>query len=308
MIKDINNDRTSEPFKGIFRVSRPHWRKTQKGADYLVANLVDASGVITAYGWEGKYDGPRDLADLERVEIIATCRSYNGAPICDIMSMERSEAGKPLDLIPCTFTHNQGLVSQLVEIIADLEEPALRQFLGDVMNDDRLFLPFLQIAASGQHHHSEPTGLLRHSVECATMVSRILDQHGPNRDLAIVAALLHDIGKVKCFDVNGKRTVSGYVLDHNTLTLELLAPHLSGLDEVWSDGGVALRYILMWQTGRRMSSVPLLTVAEAVASADRLSSGFDRENQVFSASPDWRRFARIDPSTLYWRPRSHMTC
>lgn len=308
MIRDIHPDLTNTPFKGIFRVSHPNWRKTHKGTDFLVTNLVDASGGITAYGWEGKYDGPRDLANLERVEIAATCRSFNGVPICDILSMERSKAGKPLDLIPSSLIHNQDLVSRLIEIITDLEIPALMQFLGEVMNDDRLFLPFLQVPASARHHHSEPTGLLRHSVECATLVAKMLDRHGPERDLAIVAALLHDIGKVKCFDVSGKRTITGHVLDHNSITLELLTAHLAGLDDMWPDGGIALRYLLTWQTGRRKSSVPLITIAEAVASADRMSSGFDRENQVFSVSPKWRRFARISPTILYWRPRTTMTC
>ena len=306
MIRDIHPDRTSTPFEGIFRVCQPRWRKTQKGADFLVASLVDVTGGITAYGWEGTYDGPRDLTDLERVRIVATSRTFNGALICDIRSMERSGAGQPFDLIPNSLIANQELIPRLIEIIDSLTIPALRHFVGEVMNDDRLFLPFLQVPASARHHHCEPTGLLRHSIDCATYVSNMLDQHGPERDLAIVAALLHDIGKVKCFDIGGKRTISGHVLDHNIITLELLATQLARLDNVWPDGAVALRYLLTWRTGRRILSVPLLTVAEAVAAADRLSSGFDREQQVFNAAPEWRRFARISPSTLYWRPRWKM--
>ena len=310
MINELfdKSDRTSTPFEGIFRVAWPRWRKTQKGADFIVANLVDVSGGITAYGWEGKYDGPHDLTDLERVRIVATCRTFNGALICDIRSMERSGAGKPFDLIPNRLITNRELIPRLVEIINSLQTPALRQFVGDVMNDDRLFLPFLQVPASARHHHCEATGLLRHSIECAATVSALPDLHGPMRELAIVTALLHDIGKVKCFEVSGKRTISGYVLDHNSITLELLAPHLAGLDAAWSDGGVALRYLLTWQTGRRMSSVPLLTVAESVAYADRVSSGFDREQQAFSAAPDWERFARLSATNRYWRPRLNMDC
>ena len=308
MIIDIQPDKACTQFKGVFRVCQPHWRKTQKGADFMVTNLVDVTGGMTAYGWEGKYDGPRDLIDLERVEIVATSRTFNGATICDIMSMERSGGGNPFDLIPCTFMLNRDLVPRLSEIIDNLEIPAIRAFVGAVMNDDKLFLPFLQVPASGRHHHSEPTGLLRHSVECATMVAKMLELHGHERDLAIVAALLHDIGKIKCFDSSGKRTVSGYVLDHDTLTLELLAPHLAGLDEALPDGGVALRYLLIWRSGKRKLSVPLLTVAEAIACADRLSSGFDREQQIFNDAPDWRRFVKISYNSLHWRPRSAMNC
>ena len=308
MIRDIYPDRASTPFKGVFRVCQPHWRKTQKGADFLVTNLVDVSGGITAYGWDGKYDGPRDLVDLERVEIVATSRIFNGTTICDIMSVERSDSGNPLDLIPSTFTLNQDLVHSLSRLIDMLAIPALRDFVEGVMNDDRLFLPFLQVPGSARHHHCEPTGLFRHSIECATMVSNMLDLHGPERELAIVAALFHDIGKVRCFDVTGKRSITGYVMDHDNLTLEMLAHHLAVLDEVWPDGGVALRYLLTWKQGNRKFSVPLLTVAEAITSADRLSSGLDRERQTFRDTPKWRRFVRTSPSTLYWRPRMVSNC
>jgi len=306
MIKDIHIDQMTASFEGVCRVRHPRWRKTKRGADYLSAVLEDASGSVTAYAWEGKYRGPRNLADLDRIRIVATSRAFNGSPICDILKLEHSSEGNPLDLVPSSLGTNSEQLNALVEIAERLTLEPLRRFVKRFMNDDKLLLPFLKVPASGRHHHSDLTGLLRHSIECAVMVEAVPMLHGPVRELAIVAALMHDIGKVRCFDMDGRRTIAGHVLGHDDFTLELLASHLSFLDTDWPDGGMALRNLLTWHSGKRMPSRPLITAAEVVVCADRLSSGLDGEQQVFNNAPDWQRFAKLAPNTRYWRPRLEM--
>jgi hypothetical protein len=50
-------------------------------------------------------------------------------------------------------------------------------------------------------------------------------------------------------------TSTGFVCDHDSLTLEVLAhPHLHRLDDICPDAATALRYIWTWRTQRKKSS------------------------------------------------------
>ena len=146
-------------------------------------------------------------------------------------------------------------------------------------------------------------GLLEHSLECASMVMRFVEFPQAELELAIVGSLFHDIGKTRTIMSVGKLSAVGYVCDHDSLTLEVLAPHLQVLDTSCPDAAIALRYLWTWQNRRYQRSTPLLTVAEAIAAADRISSGLNVQEAAFRDQPDWKNFARFGTNNSFWRPR-----
>jgi len=122
-------------------------------------------------------------------------------------------------------------------------------------------------------------------------------------DLAVVAALLHDAGKVTTLNGVGFSPQKA-LLDHDALTLEVLAPHLKYLDSINSDVATALRYLWTWRHHRRGKGPPALTVAEAISAADRISSGLDMEEQVFSKSPGWQAVVSSEVhGARFWKPQ-----
>jgi 3'-5' exoribonuclease len=99
-------------------------------------------------------------------------------------------------------------------------------------------------------------------------------------------------------------SAAGCVLDHDALTLEVLAPYLRKLDTVNPDVATALRYLWTWRHHRRGNIHPILTVAEAISAADRISSALNVEEEAFRERPDWQRFVRHGTSSSqFWRPR-----
>jgi ribosomal protein L28 len=75
--------------------------------------------------------------------------------------------------------------------------------------------------------------LLEHSIDVAERVVAQSQLNNVERDIAIVSALIHDIGKTKTLAPNCTRTSLGMVVDHTELTLEICAQALSKLDK-WS--------------------------------------------------------------------------
>ena len=300
--------RSGESFDGIFRVHGPVVKTARNNARYLSCILQDRSGELPAYGWSDCHTGDSVFADMERVSVQGRLRQFGGRWIADLETVVRTEEklDEPLSLVPSSACPLPTGLERLESLMEKLENVPLKRMVQLVLNTDRLLLPFMMLPASRRNHHAYSGGLLDHSLECAEFVSNC-SQHGqyPADILAlgIVAALLHDIGKIRTLAQEGKGTMLGKVLGHDHLTLELLSEPLALLDREWRDGGIALRYLLSWKLQPRASAKPLMVISELVQVADRISTGADNERDLFRRLPDWRQYVYDGNGRCAWRPR-----
>lgn len=200
---------------------------------------------------------------------------------------------KSWHLLPREWVAEEGLdaFDKLLGLLDRLQHEAMVAFVDQVFSDGAIAKHFLNISASRKHHHPTPGGLLNHSVECAEMVEemgrRLLSPH--ERDLAVVGALLHDIGKIRtlCPARSGTGAIHGVC--QSALNLEVLAPYMPDLQTAWSSGANALRAILAPARYSMQSGgwSPLL-LTDVVRYIDRLSAGKDLRTRSFSDRPDWQ--------------------
>lgn len=181
----------------------------------------------------------------------------------------------------------------------------LREFVFQILGQPDIGCAFFSLPASLKHHHCFAGGLARHSLEVAQSVYAVgacFAEH--ERWLAAVAGLLHDLGKVRCFHTNGRRTEMGYVVSHELLGIELLAPALTRLESSWPDGANALRYLFDWMLRPRQQR-PLMPIALTLKQADVMSASADNRQKAFSQLPEWQTFAKDQgpgPASSYWLP------
>ncbi len=305
MIADLPKS-TGALFTGTFRVMNPRRCIATNGTHFVALSLEDMTGALKAYAWSDRYHGLDDLAELQRIRVKGRLRY-----IADEWRADLLESGampdvtdNPVRLLPARMCRIPGSLRTLHDSIEALTSAPLRDFVYQVFCSDEIALPFISIPASRRHHHSHPGGLLEHSLECMEIVRGLTEAGGHVRDLGLVAALFHDIGKVKMFSGWGCRSPAWSILHHDAMTMELLAPFLTQLDREWQDGGIALRYLWSWRmTGNFRTRQPLMAVAEAVWLADRMSSTRNAEFMAFKGRPEWQRFARLSDDSRFWRPR-----
>lgn len=121
-----------------------------------------------------------------------------------VTSVRRDDDLDPLALTPETFCPIPGTLQAIRTLAGSITHPALRRFLSDVFADFRVFEDFW-VAKGGPDHHHWPGGLAVHAAEVAHAVARALGQPAPDgaawtaeeREVAIVAALVHDIGECR---------------------------------------------------------------------------------------------------------------
>jgi len=307
MLKTSDLMQKAQHFTGFYRVRDMRTLIARNNNSYIRMRLEDAFGSIMAYGWEGKYVMEGSFADSDICYIEGRSMFRIDRWIVDLIQIQpANEAGEgnTTRLLPQSMCAKSDCLPRLVAITDQLSHPALKAFLNSIFLDLKLVEGFLTVPASQRHHHSYPGGLLEHSIECAEIVQTSFPVPGWEKELGIVAALLHDIAKTRTMTAT-KKTTLGYVLDHDLLTLEILATHLSKIDTSWPDGATALRYLLTWNLNKK--SLPLMPVAEAVKYADRISSALDARRLAYTDEPEWKRFASLDvggPVNHFWMPRS----
>ena len=301
LIKDLDF-RHGAVFSGKYRIRNPRQKVASTGVAYLACDIEDAFGRLKAYAWAPK--NSIEVAELDRVQLKGKIRELDNSFVVTVLHIEKldSSCSNPLYLIPQSICPLPSFLEQLIVVVEGIRHDALRQFVFSVLADDSIALPFVRIPASRNHHHCISGGLLEHSLECAIMASRFAKLDNDLAGLAVVGALFHDIGKTRTVRSTGKLSEIGYVIDHDSLTLEVLSPYLRFLDNACPDAAIALRYVWTWRNRKKALPNPITTIAEIVAAADRISTGLNVEEEAFRDEPEWKNFVKFKEKNMCWRP------
>lgn len=291
-------------FTGTYRVRKPVRAISRSDTPYMTCSLEDATGSLKIYAW-GK--STCEVSDMDLVTATCRMRRFNNEWIADMVSIAKytGTPKNPLGLIPDSFCPKPELLDQLRNLVNSLSHNGIRRFVLSVLADDEVFLPFITLPASKNHHHSQPGELLQHSLTCVEKVVAVVGKDYDKIELAIVGALFHDIAKVRTLAAEGKLTQTGYLIGHDNMTLEVLAPHLKALDSSYPDIGVALRYIWTWNINpakKSKGSIPCTALAEIVTGIDRFDTALKVDEEAFQDKPAWQNSTSYKGKSFRWRP------
>ena len=174
--------------------------KTKMGKSYYALLLQDRTGTLDAKIWElNNAIGHFESMDYIRVEGQITV--FQGANQLNIRRVRKAEEGEytPSDYMPCTDKDVKKLYKELQEMIQRTKNPYLKKLAEVVFVEDKAFVKeFVQHSAAKSVHHGFMGGLLEHTVSVARMCEYYCTQYTElNRDLLVMCALFHDIGKVE---------------------------------------------------------------------------------------------------------------
>lgn len=199
-------------------------------------------------------------------------------PLPSLMSVERLEA------LYQTVIHPEDL-DRLLWLIEEISHPVLQRFMVEILQDQPLASAWVRIPASCGHHHSEPGGLLRHTVECGEWVQQwatVLPE--PEASLTLVAMLCHDLGKTRTITVSNRPSDTGRLVSHEIMGLQILQPFLDRLRKSWAKGADALIHMLSWFPTKQ-EPLPRLPGLVMLKHADQLSTVMDLRARAFDGHP-----------------------
>jgi 3'-5' exoribonuclease len=142
-----------------------------------------------------------------------------------------------------------GFLEHLAREVYDRD---LRRLLDAFLGDERFRAALRTAPCSRGGHHAYLGGLLEHTVAVATLALEACALHPRlNSDQLICAAILHDIGKTREFELGAEIALSdeGALLGHLVLGQEMIAARAARLEGFPRDKLLALSHCVLGHHG-----------------------------------------------------------
>jgi 3'-5' exoribonuclease len=179
---------------------------------------------------------------------------------------------------------------------AEISTPALRRAVDLFYADDNFRLMLELTPGSVNGHHAKLGGLLLHVFEVTSIARATAKTMNANVDLVVAGALLHDIGKVEAYGIDGgifANTPCGLLLGHVVLGCLMLERRVAAQGQrVCTDGQLLdLQHMILSHHGSLEFGSPvqpMTTEAEIVHWADEASA---KANDMIESLDDSEAFA-----------------
>jgi 3'-5' exoribonuclease len=183
-------------------------RRRRDGSDYLRLLLGDRTGSVPAVVWEGVQRARECCLPGEVVYVTGRfCVHQRYGPQLAVQHMRpaadheyRRDA-----LLDGPARGPDQMEADLRELVHTVQNPHLRLLLRAVFGEgSQVWRCYRDAPAAKLYHQAYRHGLLEHSLTVAQAVSALSPIFaGIDRDLAVTGALLHDIGKLDAYQLDG---------------------------------------------------------------------------------------------------------
>jgi 3'-5' exoribonuclease len=259
-IADLRADQTATSY---FLVCEKEIRATREGKHYLSLELGDRTGTVQARMWTGF---EQDAATFERddfVKVQARVESYRNRLQMSIDKIRRADDSEvdAADFYPQTTEDVEQLFARLLEVVASVGNPWLRQLLESVVNDPEIVPRLKRAPAAKVMHHAYLGGLLEHVVSLCGLCRAVLT-HYPEADpdLLLTGAVLHDIGKVE--ELSYQRSLGytdqGQLLGHILIEYEMIIKKINAIEGFPPDLKTLVQHMIISHHGQYEFGSPKL--------------------------------------------------
>ena len=227
-----------EPDQNItshFLVCEKEIRATSKGKSYLRLELGDATGRVEARMWDGFEQSAATFARDDFVKVQARVESYRNKIQLSIEKIRRADETEvePADFFPHTKEDVEKLYGALLDIVASVGNPWLRQLLDSVVLDPEIVPRLKRAPAAKVMHHAFFGGLLEHVLSLCGLC-RVVLAHYPeaDADLLLTGAVLHDLGKLEelSYERSLGYTDDGQLLGHILIEYEAVSRKIDAIE------------------------------------------------------------------------------
>lgn len=259
-----------------------------EGKAPLTLQLTNSTGPWRAVTWLPITDiGTEGAVQVGQATAVDVRGESSGEPLV-LTHWRAGDRERVFELIPDGFCPITGTVSQVCELVRSIGSDELRQFMASVFTISSVFRHFWTAPASRAHHHAYTGGLAEHSLEVAVLAGSAREIETWQRDLLVVYALLHDVGKVWSYD-NRELTSEARRFGHERLGFLRLRSRLDALRAVDPELGGLLASLLScaWKRDYRHASATLGGIVQAM---DRFSAArfMERAARAAAASTEGR--------------------
>jgi 3'-5' exoribonuclease len=312
--RDLVDGQQVETAFVVREVSR---RAKRNGEAFLKLQLGDVSGRVEAVCWDD-VDAAADAATPGTVVIVRGTYSLDERFGSTLTVRRVRPAGddeyEPQDLHECAPVPLAQMEADLRELIATVQCPHLRQLLDRFLAPDGTIWQRWSVWPAAKHYHQAYRhGLLEHCLSVAQGVSAMAATFpGLDRDVAVTGALLHDIGKIEAYEMDGDAidlSDAGKLQGEIPLGYFIVRREIEEIPGFPSATAEAVLHIILSHHGSLEHGSPVVpctreaTLVHAIDNLGGKLGSFDRLEKSLGDGERWSRFDRALESSAYFARR-----
>ncbi|GAB6188578.1 HD domain-containing protein [Marinitoga arctica] len=236
----ISNDETyiselkPNDFKEVEgKVLSKRLQATKDGKDFLLFTIGDKTGTLRAIDWFNAKENSEkiNIGDIIRVKgkiVVFDNRLQLNLEKNYNIHILKDEEINPEKFIKTSLKNAQQLKEELYSIINNIKNIQIKNLLTYIfIKDKKFFNDFSYSPAAINVHHAYKHGLLEHTIDVARLCDSISNNYKNlvNKDLLIAGALLHDIGKIREYEITPsgiEKTDEGELIGHIALGIHMV--------------------------------------------------------------------------------------
>jgi 3'-5' exoribonuclease len=247
--------RPAAEVEGVFACTRKERLTARNGSGYLSLELRDRTGTITARAFrEADFlAGQFDRGEL--VWVSGRVERFRDELQIELTTIRRVDAGEDLDpteFLPSAYRDLNELDGFLEHLAREVYDADYRRLLDSFLGDEEFRAELRLAPCTRAGHHAYLGGLIEHTVAVATLAQETCVLHPRlNSDLLITAALLHDVGKIREFDLGAEIGPSeeGRLVGHVVLGQQIVAERCARIGDFPADKLLALSHCILTHHG-----------------------------------------------------------
>ncbi len=290
----INQLGDGEAVREVYLVGGKQLRQNRKGNLYLQMQLSDRTGSINGMLWNANDRVASTFDNGDFVEIEGVSQFYNGAMQIIVNGLEpaKEDTIDEADFIYISREASETYLGQIRELVDRMTNPHLRNLMDTFLADEKFTRKFSRAPAAVKHHHSYHGGLLEH----ISNLMRVADAVAPfypneiDRDLLVVGAFLHDLGKIDelIYERDLGYSDEGQLIGHLVMGASLVESKIAEVETLTGEKfpksiAIQLKHMIVSHHGKLefgSAKVPMTYEAVALHLLDDLDAKIRQFHQV----------------------------
>lgn len=300
-IEDIEE---GSEFTGFYALRQCEVRESGNSVR-LELELVDRTGKMPAVVWENAREIAAGLGVGSVAKVMGRLGTYRDRPqvtVQKIRSAEESEYDVTW-LLPTAPKDMDSLWEKAERFRESITDPFLRTLIDMIFDNEQFIREYRRTPGGTRWHHVYLGGLLDHSLGVTEICDFVAGNHPElNRDLLIVAALLHDVGKIKEFTVDTviEYSDAGRLEGHIVMGDRFVRNYCERIEGFPQRYKMLLTHLMLAHQGYKEFSSPVepsIPEAFVLYFADEIDSKLNALNRVRAKTADdgggWSDYVRI---------------
>lgn len=305
----IDSLKDGDRITAVYLCKQKNTAMTKTGKEYENVILQDKTGSLDCKIWDPGSFGINEFDAMDYVEVTGRVSTFNGTLQLSIERARKCDEGEydPKDYLPISSRDINEMYNELLGYIREFKNPYIKKLAESFFVEDEAFVKlFKSSSAAKTIHHGFVGGLLEHTVSVAKLCN-LLGGIYPilNKDLLVVSALLHDIGKTKelsAFPMNDY-TDEGQLIGHIVMGVEMVTEKLRNIPDFPVKLASEIKHCIVAHHGEfefGSPKKPAIIEALVLSMADNLDAKIEQMTEIFNGtdSEDWLGYNRLLESNI----------